>query len=108
MGEKEQSSLNNNSDSKDKLLTESKLDKAQKSTSSESSQSKSDKPQQSKIVGISLDEFLANSKEKNVRQVSNYIYVGFRKHCQLKKFEYRALNGEWLSRFKEYINKGGK
>jgi len=95
MGDKKQPSLNNDSNNDESKIIES-------------DQSTSNKPEKTKITGVSLDEFLANCKEKSVRQASNYIYVGFRKYCQIKKFDYRASNGEWLSRFKDYINKGGK
>lgn len=54
---------------------------------------------------FSLGHFLSNSKEQSVRRASNYIYVGFRKYCEIQKFAYRASNDEWLKRFKEYITK---
>lgn len=63
-----------------------------------------DKPKTEIVSGISLGDFLANSKEQSVRKASNYIYVGFRRHCTLKKFQYRASNKEWLDRFKAYIS----
>ena len=66
------------------------------------------KQEQSKpISGINVDHFLSNSKDEIVRKASDYIYIGFRRHCQLEKFAYRAEAKEWLERFTKYLT-GGK
>lgn len=62
--------------------------------------------QPKKISGITLDEFISNTNEPLVRKASDYLYIGFRKHCELKEFEYRASEAEWLERFKNYTTRG--